>query len=278
MNHQKSALALAFLQSQPSSAAGVLEQQPIEHVASFLKDVPFKQAAIVLQKMLPQYTARLCSHLDPAIAAAFLSEMEISQIAAVFRHSQNEVRIQVLEQLPERIKLVCNILLSYPETAVGAWMVTNVITIPSDCHVEEAIARLSFLENMISLDTIYIVNRQQKIEGAVNTTHLLKSAAHKSIKSIMETEPVAISARTSLSSVANDSIWQQIECAAVVNKDRQIIGAFRHLDLRRGLQEISNTISEPRGNDPITGILDVYGSCLLALFNTVSESLNVKKP
>lgn len=277
MIDHKSELALAFLQAQPSAAAGVLEQQPIDKVAEFLKSVPYKQAAVVLKKMLPQYTARLCKYLDATTAAAFLSEMDVNLIAAILRHADNNTSNDVLALLPERIKLACNLLLSYPETAIGAWMVTNYISFPDDCSVQDAKQRLFSIGHVVGIATIYIVDRDRQIQGSVNVTKLLRSPSKNSIQSIMDKKIDAVSGRSSLSAVENDPMWQRAECVAVINSSRQIIGVFRHLDLRKGLIETSNTISELRGKDPIAGMLEVYGSCLLALFNTVGEAVHIKE-
>jgi len=278
MTDKKINLAVAFLQSQPSSAAAVLEEQPIEDVALFLQGIHYKQSAAVLKMMLPQYTARLFKYLEPAVCAGFLSEMDTSLIAAIMRHSDNEINSKVLELLPEKTRLTCLLLLNYAETAVGAWMTTNYIVLPDDCNVETARARISSAPNSADVDTVFIVDRERHLQGKIGVISLLKEPLQKPITQAMQTNPEVIPGRASLISASNDSLWKHREYVAVVNKNHQLVGVLRHIDLRRGLEEISTTISEPRGSDPIAGIWEVYGSSLLALFNTVGEATHFKKP
>ena len=275
MSEQTSDLAQAFIQSQPASAAAVLELQPIEQVAAFLKNTPYKQAATVLKKMLPFYLARLSQHLDPSTCAGFFSEMETSLIAAIMRHSDKEACGKILALLPERTKLACNILLSYSESAVGAWMQTDFVAIPEDCDASEARVRIASLD-ISAFNTLYVVDRDRRLKGCISIAHLYQATEKTPIKALMK-KPAAVFGRSSLLSISNETIWEGHECAAVINKNQQLLGVLRHLDLRRGLKEISNTIKEPQNTDPVAGILEVYGSCLLALLNTIGEATDIKK-
>ncbi len=142
MATQQNDLALAFLQSQPGPAARILEQQPLESVAAFLKEVPPKRAAPVLAKMLPQYTARLLEEVGPEISAGFLLEMELNLVAAILRYSDQDDRRQMLGLLPEKASIGCRLLLHYSQESVGAWMMTQISILPGDCTVEEALAML----------------------------------------------------------------------------------------------------------------------------------------
>lgn len=268
----KSDLVLAYIESQPISAAAILEQQPLEGVAEFIEHIPYKQAAIVLQTMLPQYTARLCKLLKPTVSAALLSVMEISFVAAILRYTDLAVREQVLSCLPEKTRLNCTLLLNYSETTVGAWMMANIPCIPHDCDVKAAIAIISKLEELLPLDSIYVVDRERTVKGCLSATQLISASANKRIETIMHADFFTVSGRASLISVARDKMWQQCESVAVINRKQQLVGVLRHLDLRNGLAEISSTIRDPKADDPISGIWDVYGNSLLALFDTITDA------
>ncbi len=280
MTNQKIDLALAFLQSQPRSAAAVLEQQPAEHVSEFLKNVPYTHAAAVLSKMLPQYAAKICKNLDPAVSASFLSEMEVSLVAAILRHSDKGLHNQILKLLPERTKIASKLLLNYAEHVVGAWMVANISTLPVDCTVEEALSRLASEDGVINSDVIHVVDREKKLQGLVTVGNLLRSSPNTPITNIMKQKCAAISGRTALDSAANHAVWTHQDTIAVINRHNQIVGVLRHADLRKGLNDMSstNTMTHPIGSGPLTGIYEVYGSSLLALFSTISEVTSSNRP
>lgn len=278
MRGQKSDLALAYLQSQPASAAAVLEQQPAEYVAAFLRDVPYTHAAAVLKKMLPHYIAAICDQIEPAISASFLSHMDISLVAAIMRHSDKGLSKEVLDLLPDRTKIACRLLLQYNEEVVGAWMVANAMTLPDDCSVKEACTRISSSHDIVDTDAVHVVDRQRQLQGSVSVAKLLRAASDTPISSVMTQNPDAISGRTALISAINHPVWVKSDTVAVINRNRQMVGLLRHVDLRKGLDEISNTIIKPRGSDPLTGMCEVYGKSLLALFNTVGEAAATKRP
>lgn len=269
-------LALAFLQSQPISAAAVLERQPAEDVASFLRDVPFSHAAPVLKRMLPQYVASVCQRLEPAVAASFLSEMNSSLVAAIMRHSDEDSSKAILELLPERTKIACRLLLHYSEEAVGAWMVANIMTLPDACTAQEACARLASEQDVIDTDAVHVVDREGRLQGVVGVTRLLRAAPDTSILSIVKKNPEAISGRSALISAIDHPVWTRRDTVAVINRNQQIVGILRHVDLRKGLDEISNAIAKPSGSDPLAGVLEVYGNSLLALFDMVCESASIR--
>ncbi|MDB2414882.1 CBS domain-containing protein [Rickettsiales bacterium] len=277
MTDEKIDLALAFLKSKPESAASILEKQPIESVVNFISSIPHTYAAPVIERMLPQYIARLCKALDPTISAAFLSKMDISLVATILRHCEAKVNQQILDRLSEKTKLACKLLLNYSEDAVGAWMKANIVTLPNDCTVEDALIRLSKEEKIIDADSIRVVNRDRLLQGVVSIATLLKVKPDSHITSVMNKKTNAISGRTALISAVNHEAWAKRDTIPVINRNQQLVGVIRHVDLRRGLDHIAMTINEPRGNDPITGIYEAYGNSLLALFGTAGELISVKK-
>lgn len=278
MTNHKMDLALTFLQSQPGSAAAVLEQQPVDYVSEFLKNVPYTHAAAVLRKMLPQYTARICKNLDSAVAASFLSEMEVSLVAEIMRHSDKGQNTKILELLPHRTRIACMLLLNYAEDAVGAWMVANISTLPDDCTVEEALSRLKSDHTVVDSDAVHVVDRERKLQGLVKVVNLLRTSSNTPITKVMNIKCDAISGRTALVSAAKLEVWAHQDTVAVTNRHNQMVGVLRHADLRKGLDNTSSIITKSRGSDPLTGIYEVYGSSLLALFNTISEATSANRP
>jgi predicted transcriptional regulator len=71
------------------------------------------------------------------------------------------------------------------------------------------------------------------------------------------------------------SCWEQGDVMPVTGTQQQFIGVLRHMDLRQGLRQ--HQVPRPResgGNDPVSGIIDVYGKSLLALFDSVSNAVD----
>ena len=264
-------LALAFVQSQPGAAATILEQQPLEQVADFLSNVPHTYAATALEKILPQYSARLCKILQPNIAAALLSEMNVSLVAAIMRHCPGELSSRLLDILPEKTRLACWLLLTYSEDAVGAWMTANISTLPDDCNVGEALARVSAEHGTLNYGTTLVVDRDRHLKGLVQLPALMRAPPTMAVTSVMDKLLDSLSARTALNAAVNHPLWVDRDSIPVTNRNQQLVGLLRHVDLRRGLAQTSTSIDKADGNDPITGIYETYGKSLLALFDTVTD-------
>lgn len=271
MNDQPVDLALTFLQSHPDAAATVLEQQPVDEVANFLSNLPHQYASQVIEKMLPQYSARLIKLLTPDTAAGFLAQMDVSLIAPIIRHTDRNLGRQLLEILPDKTGIACRLLLDYPEEAVGAWMVVKISTLPDICTAGEALIRLSQEKETIPSGLIPVVNRDRLIKGLVQIGDLLTAASNSPVSSIMNKNPDPIPARSALSTAINHPMWAWRDTLAVVNRKQMFVGILRHRDMRRGLNQLSTSIDQPAGADPITGLYEVYGLSLAALVNTVTE-------
>ena len=271
MDEEKLDLALAFLQSQPAAAAAILEQQPLDQVAAFLASLTHTYGALVMAKMLPQYGARLCRCLQPTAAAGILSQMEISQIAAVMRQCDDELAERLLDLLSDKTRLACRLLLNYSEEAVGAWMHANVSTLPEECSVDQAMQRIGREQQALDIGLWMVVDRDRHLLGTVSSTTLLRAPPDASVSAVMAKDSAAIAARTALKTAIDNPLWAERDSIPVVNRMHKLVGVLRHVDLRNGLQQISISIQKPRGGDPITGIFEVYGSSLMALFSTVQD-------
>jgi len=277
MTDKKIDLALAFLQTHAPSAAEILEQQPVEEVAAFLHDVPHAYAAPVLEQMLPQYTARLCRHIEPSIAAGFLSLMDISMATVVLRHMNEDVREALLDHLPEKTLIACKLLLNYAEDQVGAWMNVHIASLPDNITVSSALQRLAAEKDVEESDAIYVVDREGTLQGLIFISRLLRNAPDTPITALMQKNPDVISGRTSLMSALNHIGWTSVDMLPVINRNHRLVGAIRHVDLRKGIEQVVTTIEGPHGNDPLSAIFEVYGSSWLTLFSTVGELMGVER-
>ena len=269
MSEQKLELALAFLQSHPDTAATILEQLPAGEVTNLLQDVPHRIAAAVLERMLPQYTARLCKLLPPAQCAALFALMNFSTVAAILRYTNSENRKLIIDLLPEQTRLACLILLNYAEDTVGAWMIIQAASVAIDSTVGAALKTLIDQDDLALIDSIFVVDRNRLVLGELSYAVLLRANPELPIAALLQAKSQVIQGRTKLETAIKLDIWEHRDSVAVVNRQNQFVGVLRHVDLRRGMAQVANVIETPVGSDPITSLLSVYGSILFSLLDTV---------
>lgn len=277
MSEHKLELAVAFLQSHPDAAATILEQLSAEDVVSLLQDIPHQVAANVLERLLPQYTARLCRVMQPAQSAKLLAMMNFSTVSAVLRYTGSDHRKHLIELLPEKTRLACLFLLNYTEDKVGAWMIIQAASVPGDYSVEQALKSLLDQDDLVLIDTIFIVDRNRTLLGELSYASLLRAKPEASVASLVDTRAPMIFGRTNLETAIKLDIWEHRDSVAIVNRQNQFVGVLRHVDLRKGIAQIANMIEAPAGDDPITSLLSVYGSSLFSLLDTVGNFASSRK-
>ncbi len=277
MTDQKISLALAFLQKQPDAAAGILEQHDIEEVVSFISDTPNSHIAPVIHLMLPQYTARICKILPPEIAATFLSELNNGEITTILRYLDKKQSSNILRYFPTRTRAACNFLLKYSKDTVGAWMSPDITTILHSHTVAEALHLIKTDSNIIHADYTFIVNRKLTLIGRVHFTDLLQADGDQPVLELINKKIRALTGRVNMHKASEHGDWSKYDVMPVLNRDKQFVGALRHVDLRKGLEHLAakegeqQEIAPDKKEENIINLGQMYISTLLTLFSMMTN-------
>jgi magnesium transporter len=267
-------LALDFLDEHPEEAVRTLEQHDVAQVAAFLVQVPSSYAALVMGLSLPAFAAHLCAALGVETSARLLLQHSVSRMVVVLRHLDQPFAEAVLKECPQSRRHACQLLMRYPLDSAGAWMVPNTAVVTPDFTVLEV---LNFLkdatENTFS-KYVFVVDRAGIPLGRISYLRLLKAEYSVVAGTLMEASVGSIAGRLSLVQAAGLSCWEQSDVMPVTGTQQQFIGVLRHMDLRQGLrlQAVQHPASHGR-SDPVSGILDIYGKSLLALFGSFSNAI-----
>jgi Mg/Co/Ni transporter MgtE len=273
--HQDLTLALDFLDEHPEEAVRTLEQHDAVQVAAFLAKVPASYSAVVLGLALPAFAAHLCAALDPARAARMLLQHGVSRMVAILRHLEHGSVDAILKECPQSRRHACQLLMLYPLDTAGAWMVPNTAVVTSDFRVQEVLNFLKDATEETVSKYVFLVDRTGIPQGRLSYLRLLKANPDDVVGRLMEPSAGSISGRMPLLQAAKLSCWEQGDVMPVTGTQQQFIGVLRHMDLRQGLRQ--QQVPRPRqsgGNDPLSGIIDVYGKSLLALFDSVSNAVD----
>ena len=271
MTEQPANLALTFLESHPAAAARILEQRPVREVASFLAWTPPDYAAPVLQRMAPQVIARLCRQLDTSTAAALLRPLDTGLVTAVLRNLKPKLREGLLQEFSMARRGACQLLLRYSENTVGAWMTPEVITVADDTRAAEALAGLTNADSRDQTGFLFVVGRDRALRGRLHYAQLLRASEGQPVTGLLEASTRALPGMISIRQAAAHPDWSDYDVLPVVDRKHRFIGALRHSDLRRALAQIQVRHETRVGEDPLSGLIDVYGHCLLALFDTLGD-------
>lgn len=267
-------LALDFLDEHPEEAVRTLEQHDAAQVAAFLAQVPASYSALVLGLALPAFAAHLCALLGPEPAARLLLQHGVSRMVAVLRHLEHALAEAILKECPQSRRHACQLLMLYPLDSVGAWMVPNTAVVTSDFSVQEVLNFLKDATEDTASKYVFVVDRAGIPLGRINYLRLLKADGATPVARLMEPMAGSISGRMPLAQADKLGCWEQGDVMPVTGAQQQFIGVLRHMDLRQGLrQQAARRPTVPAGSDPLSGIIDVYGKSLLALFDSVSNAV-----
>jgi hypothetical protein len=100
---------------------------------------------------------------------------------------------------------------------------------------------------------------------------LLRAPGKAPLTAIMDKDSRSISARTPLKSAQDNPLWREQDSIVVTNRKHKLVGVIRHVDFRKGLEQISTSIIQPQGVDSLTGIFEAYASSLLVLFVALGD-------
>src|SRR5690606_12241557 len=134
-------VTLAFLDAHPAEAARVIEALPSAEAAALFATISPKLGAPVLGAMLPPAAARILTRLDEAQALALLSAASTQAVVGVLRHVPEPQRTRLLRSLPPAAGVATQLLLGFPDDAVGAWTDPDVVTLAATASAAEALAR-----------------------------------------------------------------------------------------------------------------------------------------
>ena len=273
MNPHQLDLALAFIEQHPESAARELELQTEQACAELIQALPLYQGRKLLSHMLPLYAARLCACLSQDHAAGLLAEFNANQAAAILRGMSQVKRDRLLKRMPEKIAILCRLLLSYSDDSVGAWMNVDIIMLPSSCTAAQAVQRFTDCDSVAMADTLPVVDKQGALLGLVYLRDILRAQEQSPILPLIFNTPVTLSSRTSLAAASADEGWQHGDILPVLNRSKQLVGLLRHVDLRVSLSQFGEVSHGLPHDDFVSAIGQDYKGSLVALLGLVDKTL-----
>ncbi|MDH5324885.1 MAG: CBS domain-containing protein [Gammaproteobacteria bacterium] len=263
--------AFSFLKQEAKAAARLLEELEPKDTARFLSNAPLSQVVAVLKEMQPSACAEILLATDLSTAVIWLSEMANNQLCAILRHMEKSRLDEILSQLHVKRRTACQLLLSYSNEMVGAWIEIHVPVFPGDMSVEDAIKRLkrkNYKEDRI----ILVVDDQHRPTGSLSVTELLRSPQTATVESISEKNVGVILGRMALTTAINHTLWMEHDIAAVVNRRREFIGVIWYSRIRRILS-VQTQVREPAGGMALD-FFQAYGESMQGLFEAVRESID----
>jgi magnesium transporter len=261
-----------FIEDHPAEAAATLEQ------------VSFADAASLLAELDPSLASRAVGRFSATLAVECLLEMPKENVSGLLEKLPLDVATRMLRRAdPDTREVWLSTLhaeragllrrkLKYPPGTAGAIADPLVLALPEDQTVAEAQKQLH-RSAARAYYYVYVVDREQRLVGALDLRELLLSQAKKTLSDVMRRELVRLPALSDLNTIIAHPGWRDLDALPVVDAEGVFFGIVRHRTVRRLTGSMAGD-----GVEPVVGALvnlgELYWTGMSAFLAGVSAPID----
>jgi len=231
------ALSTAIEGAHAADIAEVFELLDDENRSKTLFALPAATAAEVIVLLDEADRGEVVEEMGPAELTELVSEMEPDDAADVLGELTEEQREDVLEHIPDEHSDKIEELLTYEEDTAGGIMTKNLVSLPPNATVREAVReiRQNFLEEDIHY--IYVVDHQERLTGVVPLRRLVLNDRQVALGDICEREPISVGVNDDQEEVVHVISKYDLAAVPVVDERGHLLGRITHDDVMDVLEE-----------------------------------------
>ena len=223
----------------PADRAEHLEQLPLNKQLCVLTHLPTEEAAEALAELDEEVAGDVLENMDADEAARLIAEMDPDDAVDILDEVEEGHRDILLSNLPADDAEELRMLLSFdPDTAAGV-MNTDIITVSVNSTVDEAIMLIrSELEEKEMPYYVYVVDRQETLEGVISLRDLMLARPGTMLASMVNQQDViSVQFDTDKAEVARLLGHYNFLCLPVVDRDEHLMGVVTHDDVLDIIQD-----------------------------------------
>jgi len=215
-----------LIRRHPAEIAEVLAALREEEAVELLRRLYLRRAAAEpLGEMEPEEAARLLAELNREDAAHILSHMEPDDAVDLLAELPLEVIQDILSRLETQEAKALGELLSYPPDTAGGLMSTEVVALPADMTVEEAIQELrARAEEAETVYYAYVVDDRGTLLGVLSLRDLVLARPTTPLRQIMNADAVTLPVTMDKEEVAHLFDKYNFLALPVVDETRKLLG------------------------------------------------------
>lgn len=259
-------LARTMLSLHPVESARILETLPASEAAEILTEIESAAAARVIGRMTSQSAARVADQMGPDQIRSVLPALALNTIVSILRPLDSDRRQTIVDELPEARAAEVRPLLELTEGTAGGMMDPDILVLPRDISVAEALIRVRQRPDA-AREELYIIDEDRILVGSVSLSALMAAGEGAPLLSLLREAEHTIRASAGLRSILAHAGWKLVTSMPVVDANGVLLGALDHRTLRRIEDEASG---KPAGPDETT---EALGDLFRAALGGVLDSL-----
>jgi Mg/Co/Ni transporter MgtE len=259
-------LTAGYLERHPGAVARALTRLDDRDVIELLTDTPATLAAGVIAHMTPGMAVRCLEQLPPRKAADIAVHMPAQPAVSRLRLMDRDRQRQLLGHLPRLSAARLRLHLRYPESAIGALIDTDVLTLGQELRVGDALRQIRQSRTPQS-HTLYVLNDRRRLTGMIDVSHLLAQPDRVPVFRIQQPVPVAFNVRASIHAVDDHPAWITHDALPAVNRAGVFLGVLHRSAVMREEQSLLSDVAEQRElSTTRLALADLFWLALASLF------------
>ncbi len=262
-----------------------LERQDRLTRAVAFRSLPKGQALAVFEALDPSVQTELLEGLREEATADLVAGMDPDDRAGLLDELPATVANRLLSGLPPGERAMTTSLLGYPPDSAGRRMTPEVLAVPDDASVGEALARVR--TRGADAETVYLLPvtaAGRRVVGVVSLRRLLFTPDGTPVTAVMS-EPVVVEASDDQEVAARLVRERGLLALPVVDAEQRLLGVLTVDDAMRILESeesediarsgASEPLRRPYLTTPVTGLMRSRIAWLLVLIVAATLTVNV---
>ncbi len=209
----------------PADVAYILEALPLKDRLALWDLVKADRDGEILLEVSDAVRETLIEHMDDHELVAATGQLDTDEIADLAPDLPSEVIADVFRLLPPEEREQLREAMSYPEDTVGALMDFDMVEIREDVTLEVVLRYLRRLDELPDhTDQLFVVDREQKLQGLVPINRLLVTDPDVTVGTVMTREFVQFNADEEAAEAASAFERYDLVSAPVVDDSGALVG------------------------------------------------------
>ena len=222
----------------PADLADIVEELGPEDREAILSTIDSEVAAETLSEVDPKMQASILEALDAEKAADIVEEMAPDEAADVLAELEEETSEEILEEMETEPKTEVQELLEFEEDTAGGLMNTEYVHLHEHATVTDAVAALRGNEELLeSLNTLFLVDGEGRLVGAVPVARLFVASSSTAVKSLSSEPLIKATVEERQERVIELFDKYTLLTLPVVDEDGRLAGAITADDIISALRQ-----------------------------------------
>ncbi|GAA6133886.1 magnesium transporter [Oceaniserpentilla sp. 4NH20-0058] len=180
---------------QPADVAHLLESSPPKERNLLWDLIDEENEGEVLQHLNDELQSWLLNRMSVEEVANAMSDLDTDDVADLLQILPHTVTQEVLTTMDSQDRARIEAVLSYPEDSAGGLMNTDTVTVRPDITLEVVLRYLRRHRSLPDMtDNLLVVNRRDEFIGVLPINKILVSDGDTTVREIMNTDVITISA------------------------------------------------------------------------------------